>query len=60
MKKLLIAAVCFIAVLSISSCTDDGPIETKKENSVTPIKTSIEKTTDVSADGGIVIPPPKK
>jgi len=61
MKKLLIAAVCFIAVISMSSCTEDSPIETQKENSITSKKPNIEKTADVSADGGDpTIPPIKK
>lgn len=60
MKKLLIAAVCFTAVISMSSCTDDSPIETQNENSITTNKPNIEKTADVSADGDGTPPPVKK
>lgn len=58
MKKLLIAAVCFTAIFSMSSCTDDSS-ENQNTNSLAP-KATVEKT-NVSADGGDgTIPPPKK
>ncbi|MES2573708.1 MAG: hypothetical protein V4572_02075 [Bacteroidota bacterium] len=61
MKKLLIIAVCFTAIVSMSSCTEDSPIETQNENSVTPSKATIVKPIDISADGGdVIIPPIKK
>ncbi len=57
MKKLLIAAVCFTAIVSMSSCTDDSSVETQKGNST---NASVEKINNVTADGDGPIPPIKK
>lgn len=52
MKKLLIVAICFTAIFSMSSCTDDSSADTQNESSISP--------SDVTAGGDGVTPPIKK
>lgn len=59
MKNLFITMSCFAAILLTSSCTPGSPVDTAKENQITPTKVPSPKT-EVFADGiSDPIMPPK-
>lgn len=49
MKNLFIALSCFAAIILTSSCTPDSPVDTAKENQITPTKIP-DPRTEVFAD----------
>ena len=44
MKKLLITMGCFAAIVLMSSCTADSPVDTSKQNLTTPNKVPVPGT----------------
>ncbi len=48
MKKLLIAMGCFAAIVLMSSCTADSPVDASKQNSITPNKVPVPGTSAVT------------